>query len=175
MTVSARVHTQRRCGRLCVQVRSCWILAPEQGSWLFSPADSGPVKCTPSNSTISSSWPDKRLPLGHVRYIKPTTAFPEIRLRFTPAHGNVYGSSKQAPQGKPSDPNIVDVHSVNVDGTRLYVLMENLEGKSLNALLDEEFGRGMPLSRAWPIIEAMRPSGGPAALFASSVFGRPSR
>lgn len=52
-----------------------------------------------------------------------------------------------------SHPNIVDVHSVNVDGTRLYVLMENLEGKSLNALLDEEFGRGMPLSRAWPIIE----------------------
>jgi serine/threonine protein kinase len=50
-------------------------------------------------------------------------------------------------------PNIVDVHSVNVDGTKLYVLMEYLEGKSLNALLDEEFGRGMPLSHAWPIIE----------------------
>src|SRR5215470_7974756 len=54
---------------------------------------------------------------------------------------------------KLSHPNIVDVHSVNVDGTKLYVLMEYLEGKSLNALLDEEFGRGMPLSRAWPIIE----------------------
>jgi eukaryotic-like serine/threonine-protein kinase len=52
-----------------------------------------------------------------------------------------------------SHPNIVDVHSVNVDGTRLYVLMEYLEGKSLSALLDEEFGRGMPLSHAWPIIE----------------------
>jgi serine/threonine-protein kinase len=52
-----------------------------------------------------------------------------------------------------SHPNIVDVHSVNVDGTKLYVLMEYLEGKSLNALLDEQFGRGMPLSRAWPIIE----------------------
>lgn len=54
---------------------------------------------------------------------------------------------------KLSHPNIVDVHSVNVDGTRLYVLMEYLEGKPLNALLDEEFGRGMPFSRAWPIIE----------------------
>ncbi|MDB6108229.1 MAG: hypothetical protein JWO52_8228, partial [Gammaproteobacteria bacterium] len=54
---------------------------------------------------------------------------------------------------KLSHPNIVDVHSVNVDGTKLYVLMEYLEGKTLNALLDEEFGRGMPLSRAWPIIE----------------------
>ena len=54
---------------------------------------------------------------------------------------------------KLSHPNIVDVHSVNVDGTRLYVLMEYLEGKSLNTLLDEEFGRGMSFSHAWPIIE----------------------
>jgi TolB-like protein/Tfp pilus assembly protein PilF/predicted Ser/Thr protein kinase len=52
-----------------------------------------------------------------------------------------------------SHPNIVDVHSVNVDGTKLYVLMEYLEGKSLNGLLDEEFGRGMPLRHAWPIME----------------------
>jgi serine/threonine-protein kinase len=54
---------------------------------------------------------------------------------------------------KLSHPNIVDVHSVNVDGTRLYVLMEYLEGKPLNALLDEEFGRGMPFSHARPIVE----------------------
>jgi eukaryotic-like serine/threonine-protein kinase len=54
---------------------------------------------------------------------------------------------------KLSHPNIVDVHSVNVDGQRLYVLMEHLEGKSLDTLLDEEFGRGMPFSHAWPILE----------------------
>jgi len=54
---------------------------------------------------------------------------------------------------KLSHPNIVDMHSVNVDGKRLYVLMEYLEGKTLNALLDEEFGRGMPFSHGWPIIE----------------------
>jgi non-specific serine/threonine protein kinase len=54
---------------------------------------------------------------------------------------------------KLSHPNIVDVHSVNVDGERLYVLMEYLEGKSLDKLLDEEFGRGMPFSHGWPIIE----------------------
>jgi serine/threonine-protein kinase len=54
---------------------------------------------------------------------------------------------------KLSHPNIVDVHSVNIDGTRLYLLMEYLEGKPLNALLDEDFGQGMPLSRAMPIIE----------------------
>jgi eukaryotic-like serine/threonine-protein kinase len=52
-----------------------------------------------------------------------------------------------------SHPNIVDVHSLNSDGGRLYVLMEYLEGKPLNVILDEDFGRGMPLSRAWPIIE----------------------
>jgi TolB-like protein/predicted Ser/Thr protein kinase len=54
---------------------------------------------------------------------------------------------------KLSHQNIIDVHSVNVDGQRLYVLMEYLEGKPLNMLLDEEFGRGMPFSHAWPIIE----------------------
>jgi serine/threonine-protein kinase len=54
---------------------------------------------------------------------------------------------------KLSHQNVVDVHSVNVDGQRLYVLMEYLEGKSLNMLLDEEFGRGMPFSHAWPIIK----------------------
>jgi len=54
---------------------------------------------------------------------------------------------------KLSHQNIIDVHSVNVDGERLYVLMEYLEGKSLDALLDEEFGRGIPFSHAWPIIE----------------------
>ena len=54
---------------------------------------------------------------------------------------------------KLSHPNIIDVHSVNLDGHRVYVLMEYLEGKSLDALLDEEFGRGMSFSHAWPIIE----------------------
>jgi TolB-like protein/tetratricopeptide (TPR) repeat protein/predicted Ser/Thr protein kinase len=54
---------------------------------------------------------------------------------------------------KLSHPNIVDVHSVNVDGQTLYVLMEYLEGNSLDKLLEEEFGRGMPFSHAWPIIE----------------------
>ena len=52
-----------------------------------------------------------------------------------------------------SHPNIVDVHSVNVDDERLYVLMEYLEGKPLNALVNDAFGRGMSFSRAWPIIE----------------------
>ncbi len=35
----------------------------------------------------------KVLPLGNVRYIRPDARFPEIRLRFTPAKGLVYGAS----------------------------------------------------------------------------------
>lgn len=35
----------------------------------------------------------KKLPLGSVRFIRPTSAFPEIRFRFTPAAGKVYGAS----------------------------------------------------------------------------------
>lgn len=35
---------------------------------------------------------EKFIPFGSVRYIRPTEEFPEIRLRFTPAQGLVYGS-----------------------------------------------------------------------------------
>jgi hypothetical protein len=35
--------------------------------------------------------PGKTLPFGSVQYLKPTPDFPEIRLRFTPAAGKVYG------------------------------------------------------------------------------------
>lgn len=34
----------------------------------------------------------KVIPFGSVRYIRPNPEFPEIRLRFTPATGKVYGS-----------------------------------------------------------------------------------
>jgi hypothetical protein len=45
--------------------------------------------------------PRKSLPFGSVRYLKPTAAFPQIRLRFTPASGKVYGP-------RAGDPNIAD-------------------------------------------------------------------
>ncbi len=53
-------------------------------------------------------WPGLVVPFGWVRYIKPTAAFPEIRLRFTPAGGFVYGSGKSAPSrsNRPDDPNL---------------------------------------------------------------------
>ncbi|MFH6942616.1 hypothetical protein [Flavobacterium sp. FlaQc-50] len=41
----------------------------------------------------------KRLPLGSIQYIKPTPEFPEIRLRYTPAAGKVYGSDRYRKTG----------------------------------------------------------------------------
>lgn len=37
--------------------------------------------------------PGKTIPMGSVRYVKPNAAFPEIRLRYTPAAGLVYGAN----------------------------------------------------------------------------------
>ncbi|MBE5320837.1 hypothetical protein IM793_16835 [Pedobacter sp. MR2016-19] len=38
--------------------------------------------------------PGKTLPLGSVQFISPTDEFPEVRFRFTPGAGKVYGSSR---------------------------------------------------------------------------------
>jgi hypothetical protein len=56
----------------------------------------------PLEATADNFLPGKTLPLGSVRFIKPTTAHPEIRLRFTPAKGLVYGASptRKEPDGK---------------------------------------------------------------------------
>ncbi len=48
---------------------------------------------------------NKSIPLGFVQYVKPSDAFPEIRLRFTPAAGKVYGPP---PEKGTTDPNIAD-------------------------------------------------------------------
>lgn len=64
----------------------------------------------PLEGKCANFWPGKILPLGHVQYIKPTAAHPEIRLRFTPAAGHVYGSSESAPdEARPNDPNVVQL------------------------------------------------------------------
>jgi serine/threonine protein kinase len=52
-------------------------------------------------------------------------------------------------------PNIVSAYSFNRDQHQVFMTMEFLEGKPLDALLDEDFARGMPFERAWPIIEGM--------------------
>jgi hypothetical protein len=48
----------------------------------------------PVLATCPNFLPGKVLPLGHVQYVKPTPDFPEIRLRYTPAPGLVYGAQK---------------------------------------------------------------------------------
>jgi hypothetical protein len=55
--------------------------------------------------------PGKVLPLGSVQFIAPTDAFPQIRLRFTPAAGKVYVSSLERieqPGAKPVPDPIVE-------------------------------------------------------------------
>lgn len=61
------------------------------------------------DGTCEHFWPGKTIPFGHVRYISPTAAHPEIRLRFTPGGGHVYGASRVRPPGGPPVPNVVDV------------------------------------------------------------------
>jgi hypothetical protein len=46
----------------------------------------------------------KTIPFGDVQYIQPTAEFPQVRLRFTPGRGFVYGSSKRQP-----DPDTQDI------------------------------------------------------------------
>jgi hypothetical protein len=63
----------------------------------------------PLRGTCEHFWRGKSIPFGHVQYVKPTAAHPEIRLRFTPGAGHVYGASRVAPPGGPRIPNVVDV------------------------------------------------------------------
>jgi hypothetical protein len=54
--------------------------------------------------------PGKTIGFGHVQYIRPTANHPEIRLRFTPAAGRVYGSNRAPFPGEQTpDPNISDI------------------------------------------------------------------
>ena len=48
--------------------------------------------------------PKAFIDFGHVRFIRPNAKYPEIRLRFTPAKGHIYGPSK--PPGEKPDPAI---------------------------------------------------------------------
>jgi hypothetical protein len=53
---------------------------------------------------------DSFIDFGHVRYIKPNDKFPEIRLRFTPAKGLIYGPHVTAEN--PPDPVIVGSRAI---------------------------------------------------------------
>lgn len=52
-------------------------------------------------------------------------------------------------------PNIVNVYTFDRDGQNVFMAMEFLEGKSVSALIQEEYARGMPFGAAWSIIDGM--------------------
>lgn len=47
---------------------------------------------------------DAFIDFGHVRYIKPNAHFPQIRLRFMPAKGLIYGSNRDPKKSPEQDP-----------------------------------------------------------------------
>ena len=51
--------------------------------------------------------------------------------------------------------NIVGVYALEQDGADPYIVMEYLQGKTLRSLLDEDYVRGLPFARAWPIINGI--------------------
>lgn len=75
-------------------------------------ADSGDIADHHSHAltgTAANFWPGRSIPLGAVRFIRPTPDHPEIRLRFTPGPGFVYGASRTPPVGPSTDPNVREV------------------------------------------------------------------
>lgn len=52
-------------------------------------------------------YKDAFIDFGHVRYIKPNRHFPEIRLRFMPAKGLIYGPNHAPPPSPEEDPYMV--------------------------------------------------------------------
>ena len=76
-------------------------------------ADTGDVTdhvVHPLSGTCPNFWSGKAIPFGSVQFIRPTAAHPEIRLRFTPGRGFVYGASRTPPPaGPPADASVRDV------------------------------------------------------------------
>lgn len=48
---------------------------------------------TPVLGECANFLSGRKLPLGHVQFIQPSTDFPQIRFRFTPGPGRIYGAS----------------------------------------------------------------------------------
>ena len=57
--------------------------------------------------------------------------------------------------GTLAHPNVVTVYDFDRDGARIYMTMEYLEGRGLDAYLREECSAGLPLEKAWPIIRGV--------------------
>jgi len=79
------------------------LVAADSG-W-FSSHDPQPLKGGCKNFIA-----DRFIDFGRVRYIRPNEEFPQIRLRFTPAQGLIYGPNVGEPaKGAPADPTMYQV------------------------------------------------------------------
>lgn len=56
----------------------------------------------PLHGACNNFLPGETVPLGHVQLARPDGQYPGLRLRYTPAHGKVYGTKTAVP-----DPNVV--------------------------------------------------------------------
>lgn len=56
----------------------------------------------PLHGECRNFLPGETVPLGHVQFARPSKDYPGLRVRFTPAHGKVYGTRTDTP-----DPNVV--------------------------------------------------------------------
>ena len=73
----------------------------------------------PLLGTCKNFFPKKSLPLGFIQYIKPSKEFPEIRLRYTPAGGKIYGSSSMRISG-PGEKEVLDPTFENHEDRIIY-------------------------------------------------------
>ena len=78
----------------------------DENDKILATASFGDHAVHPLEGMCANFLPGKTLPLGSAQFIKPSAQFPEIRLRYTPAKGLVYGASAErtssdAPNGPP--------------------------------------------------------------------------
>ena len=86
--------------------------------------------------------PSAFIRFGAVRYIKPNTAFPQIRLRFTPAQGLIYGANKV-------NDKILDEHKWLPKERRVYDARKGWYGFEVPHEVEKGAGRRRPGQRFW--------------------------
>jgi hypothetical protein len=90
----ANIKVYRRTGHVNDQVRALVRIDQSADSPDLHAAQ--PLTGTSPNFKPTATG-TKTIPLGQFRYIRPTDAFPEIRARFTPGQGRVYGCRADDP------------------------------------------------------------------------------
>jgi hypothetical protein len=84
---AANIKAFRRTGHVADQVVANVAIAKSDDT----PHDARPLLGQCPNFKLDANGNQKSISFGTVRYIRPTDTFPEIRIRFTPAAGLVFG------------------------------------------------------------------------------------